>query len=262
MAAKVSTVEHRAFVAQILGLPISVHVRGPQARGLDVESAVQRVFSRLRWVDEVFSTWKPASPISRLRRGEVELADLSGPVREVAALCAEAEQLTEGTFSAWLPQRPDGVVPSAPRLFDPTGLVKGWGVERAAQVLRELPRHTFCINAGGDLVAGHGPDVDPGLAEQPWRIGLENPADRTQILQTVELATGALATSGTAARGSHLLDPRTGLPSQHHGAVTIVGTDLTWVDVWATAVFVGDTSTRALAEADPRVHQVIDLRAR
>ena len=55
----------------------------------------------------------------------------------------------------------------------------------------------------------------------------------------VELSRGAVATSGTAARGHHLIDPATGQPVTGDGSVSVVGSTLMWADVWATALFVG-----------------------
>ena len=59
----------RAFVAQVMGLPVSVHVRGPSAHGADVAAAVEALFDALRADDVLFSTWRPGSEVSRIRRG-------------------------------------------------------------------------------------------------------------------------------------------------------------------------------------------------
>ena len=62
-------------------------------------------------------------------------------------------------------------------------------------------------------------------------------ADRIMELE-VELRTGAVATSGTAARGQHITDPGTGAPATELLSATVVGPSLTWADVYATAAFV------------------------
>jgi thiamine biosynthesis lipoprotein len=71
----------------------------------------------------------------------------------------------------------------------------------------------------------------------PWRIGVEDPADPTRVLAVVPVFTGAVATSGTAHRGSHLLDARTGLPPTGVASVTVVAGSLTWADIDATAAY-------------------------
>ena len=48
---------------------------------------------------------------------------------------------------------------------------------------------------------------------------------------------GAVATSGTAHRGSHLVDARTGLPPAGVASVSVVAASLTWADIDATAAY-------------------------
>ena len=88
--------------------------------------------------------------------------------------------------------------------FDPTGLVKGWAVDRASVPLSGLEGISFCINAGGDLLIGAHPDLPTdGPRAITWRVGVEDPLDRQRIASTLTLTRGAVATSGTAARGAH-----------------------------------------------------------
>lgn len=225
----------RAFVAQIMGLPISVHVRGPAAQSEAVSGLVEGMFEALRADDAMFSTWQPDSPVSRIRDGRDNLRDAHPRIRHVAALCELAGQRTGGAFSAWLPG-PDGRTQ-----FDPTGLVKGWAVEQAfttlTEGLRTLGPHDVMVNAGGDI-AVHCRRTDTA----DWVIGVEDPRDRTRMLRTLTLRTGAVATSGTAARGHHITDPRTGTPATGLLSATIIGPELTWADVYATAAFVKGAS--------------------
>jgi thiamine biosynthesis lipoprotein len=213
-----------------MGMPVSVHVRGPAARGGPghdgVAAGVAAVFEELRVVDRRFSTWKADSEVSRLARGELALPECHGDVREVAALCRRARDATGGWFDADLPDH-DGVL-----RFDPTGLVKGWAVERAARRLRALPGHDFTLNAGGDVVVGCARSDTP-----PWLVGVEDPADVGRLLMVVPLRNGAVATSGTAARGAHIVDPFTRAPAPDRlRSVTVVGPSLLWADVHATAL--------------------------
>lgn len=213
-----------------MGMPVSFHVRGPLARVEDgeAEAAVRRAIVDLHRTDEIFSTWKAHSQISRLRRGELSPQACDRWVREVIDLCSRARERTGGAFDAHLPDE-DGV-----RRFDPTGLVKGWAIERVARELSAgLPDHDVLVNAGGDIT------VRCRRTDTPdWVLGIEDPADRGRVLATVPLRTGGMATSGTAARGAHLLDPATGRPVDRVGSVTVIGPDLMWADVHATAAFV------------------------
>ena len=120
----------RAFVAQIMGLPMSVHVRGPRAHEDAVAEAVASAFEELRTDEAMFSIWRPDSPVSRIRDGRDQLSEAHPRIRHVAGLCELAGQRTGGAFSAWLPD-----VAGTLR-FEPTGLVKGWAVSEAFAGLR------------------------------------------------------------------------------------------------------------------------------
>lgn len=215
-----------------MGTPISVHVRG--RAGQEVDIAVAQAFSHLQRVDAVFSAWRPDSDLARVRRGELA-EDAGHPwLAEVRALCEEAQERTEGLFSASVG---GGRTP-----YDPTGLVKGWAVEGAARLLALPDGISYCLNAGGDILAGSSRAARPTT---PWRVGIEDPRDRTRIAGTVELTAGAVATSGNAARGAHIRDPRTGERVERDGSATVVGPSLLWADVWATAAFVDPAAAMA-----------------
>ncbi len=110
--------------------------------------------------------------------------------------------------------------------------MKGWAVERAAAPLQALANTDYCLSAGGDMTCR---TRRPGAA--PWRIGVEDPADPARILAVIPLFTGALATSGTAHRGAHLVDARTGRPPVGVPSVTVVTQCLTWADIDAFAAY-------------------------
>jgi len=219
-----------------MGMPISIHVRGADVRSPLVVQGVEEAFELVHQADRLFSTYQYDSEVSRIRRGELDPYQADPLVREVITLCHEAGELTEGAFTDQLPDD-DGV----PR-FDPTGLVKGWAADRAASRLAELPGASFCLNAGGDVVVGGTAAQAGDGSGAPWRVGIEDPRERSRIAEVVELHQGGVATSGTAARGAHLYDPVTGAFVERAGSVTVVGPTLMWADVWATALFVGPSS--------------------
>jgi thiamine biosynthesis lipoprotein len=217
-------VDRRAWVVQVMGLPVSVHLRGPQVRTDAVAERVERVFAELREVDAVFSTYRPESVLGRLGGAAPDPATAPPLVREVVELCAAARARTGGWFDArHLP------LPSGGHGFDPSGLVKGWAVERAARWLANLDGHDLCLNAGGDVLLRTGPGR-PG-----WRVGIEDPDRPERLLDVLDRRGGAVATSGTARRGAHIVDPRTGRPGRAVRSVTVVGPELLWADVYATA---------------------------
>ena len=206
-----------------MGMPISLALRGRHARGGEADAAWGAALAELRWVDEVFSTWRPDSQVSRLGRGEVTLGGCAPEVAEVLRLGDDAMAASDGAFDVCLPGR-DGV-----RRLDPSGVVKGWAVDRAVRHLLVLPDTDVCLSAGGDLVCHV---ADPG--DEPWMIGIEHPLDPTRLVAQVPVHRGAVATSGTAHRGGHVVDARTGGAADAVASVTVIGADLTSVDIDAT----------------------------
>lgn len=211
----------RAWVEQVMGMPVSVHVRGEHAHDRSTARAVGAVYAQLRDVDRTFSPYRADSQISRYQRGELALADCDPEVLEVHRLCLSALVATDGAVDAWR---------WSPAGYDPTGVVKGWAVERALTLLDDVPGDV-AIDAGGDLAVRADP-AGPG-----WLVAVEDPRERGGVVATVRVHTGAVATSGTAARGRHLIDPATREPAANGVlSATVVGPSLTWADVWASAV--------------------------
>jgi thiamine biosynthesis lipoprotein len=190
---------------QIMGMPIVVEVRGEDA-------PFDEVFGWFRWVDETFSTFKPGSEISRVARGE---PSTTPEVREILERCEELRARTNGYFDAY-----------AGGSLDPSGLVKGWAVDRAADLLDAAGVREYVVSAGGDM-----------RLRGTWRVGIQHPLERQAVAAVVEATDLALATSGEYARGRHVLDPHTGEPPAGILSVTISGPDLATADAYATAAF-------------------------
>ncbi|MFC4950771.1 FAD:protein FMN transferase [Pseudonocardia sp. GCM10023141] len=209
-------------VEHVMGLPISVALRGRHAGDGRGRAAWAATLAVLRDADRVFSTYRADSVLSRLGRGELDLDQCPPEFFEVLALGEAARRDSGGAFDV----RRGG-------LLDPSGVVKGWAAQRAAAHLADLPDTDFCLSAGGDITCR---TLDPTAA--PWRIGIEDPHDPSRLAAVVPVHTGAVATSGTARRGAHIVDARTGRPPTAPAAsVTVVGAALTSVDIDATAAF-------------------------
>src|SRR4051795_2802373 len=93
----------RSWVRQIMGMPVSVHVRGPAAREHATDDRIERLYDELRAIDADFSTYSPSSKVTRINRGELKLDDAGRVMAEVVELCREARVRTDGCFDAWLP---------------------------------------------------------------------------------------------------------------------------------------------------------------
>jgi thiamine biosynthesis lipoprotein len=219
----------RRYVEHVMGMPISLALRGRHADTVRGRDAWGAVMVELAAVDQVFSTYRSDSIISRLNRGEVDLADSPPEVAEVLDLGRQAAEASAGAFSIVLPTDPTD--PGGGRRLDPSGVVKGWAADRASAHLAALDDTDFCLSAGGDIVCR------AALDHEPWRIGIEDPHDPRRVIAVVPLHAGAVATSGAAHRGTHLVDARTGRAPEGVASVTVIGPSLTWADIDATAAY-------------------------
>lgn len=204
-------------VEHCMGTVFSIDVREP---GVD-PATVQQVIEWLHHVDATFSTYRPESPISRLGRGEIDRADCSAEVTLILDRCDALQTWTGGYFSMYPAGR-----------LDPSGLVKGWAIERASDLLSAAGSVNHCVNGGGDVQCAGEPQ--PG---QPWRIGIAHPLQPGTLVDVVTGTDIAVATSGSAERGAHVIDPHTGRPPSGLVSLTVVGRRLSRVDAYATAAF-------------------------
>jgi thiamine biosynthesis lipoprotein len=221
-------------VEYVMGTAVAFDIRDA-ADSAGVDDAV----AWLHHVDETFSTYRVDSPISRLGRGELTLDEVSEEIRSILFLCERLRIETNGAFDALAVPAPNGTN------LDPSGVVKGWSLERAAEILERHGHSNFLINGGGDIaIRGE------SAPDRPWRIGIRSPHDAAALAVTID-ARGplAIATSGSYERGAHIIDPFTGAPIAELASVTITGPDLTLADAYATAVYVmGEVGLEWLAE--------------
>ncbi len=198
-------------------------------------AAIKAAVDWLHHADAVFSTYRPDSDISRLNSGELTLAECDPLVGQVLNLCSDVARETRGYFS-----------PTFAGRVDPTGLVKGWAVELASDLLVEAGVVDHCVNGGGDVRARGGPE--PG---RDWSVAIAHPLQRDAFAAVVEVRDGAVATSGTTERGLHVLNPFTGRPATRLASVTVVGPELARADAYATAgLAMGDAARDWLVGLD------------
>ncbi|NNJ13212.1 FAD:protein FMN transferase [Chloroflexales bacterium ZM16-3] len=201
----------------LMGMPITVEVLDSND-----ESLVESVFAYFTHVDEVFSTYKDTSEISAINAGRLRPEEASVEMQTIFAMAEQTRQETDGYFNIWRGDR-----------YDPAGIVKGWAIANAADILRLAGCANFYVDAGGDIeAAGHN---DEGL---PWRVGIRNPFDIRQIVKVLEISGCGVATSGTYIRGQHVYDPYApGRPIDEILSLTVVGPNVYEADRFATAAF-------------------------
>lgn len=232
-------VEHRIplktlhFHEEVMGTIVTIDVHDQDGiEPMQLWPHLEEARAELQLADQIFSTWREDTPISRLRRGEFGLDEAPPEMTEVFEQCLVARSLSGGWFDPWA--MPGGV--------DPTGYVKGWAAQRALSVIASSGVTGAVVNAAGDVAIFGGPSPDAA-----FRIGIQNPAIQKTLACVVEVS-GAIATSGTYERGSHLIDPHSGVASCQVASASVCGPDLGLADALATALAVGGKEVLAKLE--------------
>jgi FAD:protein FMN transferase len=203
-------------VREVMGMPVTIVVAGDNPAAA---RAVDGAFADFALLDRAFSPFLADSSVSRINRGELRVSD-SGPlVQQAVDLCRHYERATGGYFSAWPPGR-----------LDPSGLVKGWAIDRACSILDRSGCRNYLVDAGGDVQTRGSSD-----AGGPWRVGIRHPVSRREVVRVVLAVDLAVATSGTYEKGEHIVNPHTGKPAREWLSFTVVGPDVLTADVFATA---------------------------
>ena len=216
-----------------------------------INSSCEDFIQAMRRDEEVFTTYQESSVIRRLATGQMTWDQVPDCVREVEAACRWALEVTGGRFDAWWQG-----------WFDPTGYVKGWSVERAfgRHLLPLYDRKGVVavgVYAGGDIRFA----TSAKYPHWRWRTAVVNPLNPQQLVGRIELLDGAIATSGIAERGEHIVNPATscsatrgpdqGIWSQAIASATVVAHSLDVADMWATtAVVAGFEDLGWIADAD------------
>lgn len=201
-----------------MGMPITVEIVDASAS----HAAIDAVYDYFEYIDATFSTYKEDSEISRINRREIGPAEFSADMRTVLALSELTRQETGGYFDI-----------ARNGINDPSGLVKGWAIDQAAEILRQKGFRNFYVDAGGDIQA-----VGKNGRGQDWRVGIRNPFDIAGIVKVIAISDRGVATSGTYIRGQHIYNPQGAAPLDTDiVSLTVIGPDVYEADRFATAAF-------------------------
>jgi thiamine biosynthesis lipoprotein len=144
-------------------------------------------------------------------------------MQEILAIAARTMKETHGYFDI---RRPDGSL-------DPSGVVKGWAIRNAADLIRAAGVRNFYVEAGGDIQTG-----GVNAAGESWTVGIRNPFNQREIVKAIRPQGRGVATSGSYVRGQHIYDPfRPGQRLDDIVSLTVVGGDVLEADRFATAAF-------------------------
>jgi thiamine biosynthesis lipoprotein len=260
-------------------------------RDFDPAPVAKAMAAAVAQVDVQMSTWKPESDLMRLNAAVAGTwVDLPEQLTEVLAYSLEVGRASGGAFdiglgdavAAWgfgpapadaggirtalaVPRRPAHDVleidPAQRRArkhgaltLDLSGIAKGYGVDRLAQVAKQFGIPGALVAIDGELRA---------LGLQPdgsfWSVAIERPDHFARApFSVLALQDAAVATSGDyrhwleagGRRLSHTIDPRRGGPlATSPASVTVVAEACMAADAWATALMVlGSSEGAAMAE--------------
>jgi thiamine biosynthesis lipoprotein len=124
-----------------------------------------------------------------------------------------------------------------PLVIDLGAVAKGFAIDLAANELKEF--EGFVINAGGDLFVG---GVD--WYEKPWKIGIQHPNMKDQIIDEVEISNAAICTSGSYERRNavipgmhHIIHPKTKKSPNKWVSCSVIAPFAMMADAFSTVAF-------------------------
>lgn len=284
----------------MLGTVCRITIQASPSERLDGEAVLDAAFSRLSDVEHRISRLLPDSELSLVNaQAGVAPVVVSEDTFDIISTAFDYAKMTDGAFnpaigplvSLWGINTESAKVPTEQEIaqalplldwrsveldesvrsvflpmkgmsLDLGGIGKGYAADEVGAVLREMGVSSALINLGGNILV-----IGTRMDGQPWRIGLQDPADERGIyFLTLSLADGTIVTSGPYERFfekdgiiyHHILDSATGRPAATHiESVTMTGASSTSADALSTAVFVlGLDRSVALLEELPGMDAV------
>lgn len=203
--------------ATIMAMPVKMNIVDENVKNSDFDD----VFSYLRYMDEKFSTYKETSEITAINKGKLSEKKISQDMKKILVLGKQTKKETNGYFDMKINGK-----------IDPAGIVKGLAIFESSKMLLQKGFQNFYIEIAGDIeVRGKN---DKG---KKWKIGIENPFNRKEIIKVIELSDRGIATSGTYIRGTHIYDPVNKKNADDIASITVIGPNVYEADRFATAVF-------------------------
>ncbi len=143
--------------------------------------------------------------------------------------------------------------------IDPGGIGKGYAVDRIAAVLKTNGIQSALVSAAGSSIYALGtPPGEPG-----WQLQIKDPKSPSKSVATVALKDASMSTSGNYekffyAEGklySHIMDPRTGFPSQGMLQASVISPNTIDSEAWTKPYYImGRQWTERHKKKDFRVY--------
>ncbi len=185
------------------------------------KSVFDKVFEYLRYIDNKFSTYKNNSEIEKINRQEIHYDEYSKDMKTILKLSEKTKKETNGYFDIKHNDK-----------LDPSGIVKGFAIHKACQILKKSGYKNYYIEIAGDIeISGLNQD------RKKWRVGIENPFSRGEIIKVLELTNKGIATSGKYIRGEHIWNNTKDQTKNEAISITVISNNVYNADRFATAAF-------------------------
>jgi thiamine biosynthesis lipoprotein len=260
----------------IMGTDVTITVVAQDER--EARAAIEAGMDEVKRLDRMMSLYKDDSEITKVNRSAgIKPVRVSPEMIEVVQAAKRVSKLTHGAFDVtigplvvlWQMRLKEGRVPSDAEIARVKGLVdyrnivvdggsstlflkkkgmildlggmKGYIADRVRNLFRQRGINNAVVALAGDIwVLGHREDGSP------WRIGVQHPRDHDRTLTVLDLTDRYISTSGDyerfvireKKRYHHIIDPRTGKPSQGVISSTVIGTEGALIDPLAKAPFI------------------------
>lgn len=201
-----------------MGTPVILEIVDKKTK----QEIFDEVFDYFKYVDQKFSTYKNDSEITKIN--ENITIEMSEDMKKVFELSEETKKLTNGYFDI---KTPDGK-------YDTSGLVKGWAIFNASNILKNRGIKNFYVEAGGDIET-----FGKNENGETWCIGIQNPFNKKrEVIKKVYLNNMSIATSGNYVRGAHIYNPKDKNDTLNDiVSISVIGPNIFEADRFATASF-------------------------
>ena len=280
----------------LMGTRVDITLQG--GNNADLTQAAESAYAEMTRLANMMSRYQGSSSLNAVNlMAGLQPVKIPTELMQVLLMAKRAHMATQGNFDAtvgslrgWNFDARNPTIPNAEEIANQLRLVgqsKGLVLDERANTafltirgmaldlggiaklpilkagMQRLKAHgvdNIMINGGGDVLA------NGTLNGRPWRVGLRDPREPAQVLGEVALTQGFVASSGDyerffihqGRRFHHVLDPKTGYPSQGTRGVALVSDNLDDINGLGTAIMVGGTTVAQSAlTRTPGLHALV-----
>ncbi len=272
--------EHKATLI-VFGTFVEILIFSPPHQATQANVAIQAVEQQFQTFHQQWHAWEQGGIVSKINRAIAQRQSITVPdsVKNFILTSQTLTQQSQGLFdpaigqlvSLWgfhsetwqgPPPSADNIqtwLNSSPSLLDISfkgnelrshnanvqldfgGNAKGLAIEMALSTLKQSGIQNAIVSIGGDMKAIGSKNGEP------WKVGIQDPQNPTQVLATLNLQEGeSVVTSGIyqryfewqGQRFSHILNPKTGYPAHSFASVTVLHPNAITADAAATALLI------------------------